>query len=142
MIAVANIDEMIRLIRASPDAAAARAALIERAWPAGDVLPLLALIEDSANVVSEDGTVRLTEEQARGILNLTLQRLTGLEREKIAGEMGEVAEQISDLLEIIGSRPRRLEVMRDELPKVRGEIASAAHDRDRRRRSPTRTTRA
>jgi DNA gyrase subunit A len=124
VIAVANIDEMIRLIRASPDAAAARAALMERAWPAGDVLPLLALIEDSRNVVSESGAVRLTEEQARGILNLTLQRLTGLEREKIAGEMGEVAQKISELLEIIGSRPRRLEVMRDELARIRAEIAS------------------
>ena len=124
VIAVANIDEMIRLIRASPDAATARAALMERVWPAGDVLPLLALIEDSRNVVSADGAVRLTEEQARGILNLTLQRLTGLEREKIAAEMGEVAQKISDLLEIIGSRPRRLEVMRDELTKVRAEIAS------------------
>jgi len=124
VIAVANIDEVIRLIRASPDAAAARAALMGREWPTGDVLPLLGLIEDSRNVVSAEGSVRLTEEQARGILNLTLQRLTGLESEKIAGEMGEVAQKISDLLEIIGSRPRRLEVIRDELARVRAEIAS------------------
>jgi DNA gyrase subunit A len=124
VIAVANIDEVIRLIRASPDAAAARAALMGRDWPTGDVLPLLGLIEDSRNVVSPEGRVRLTEEQARGILNLTLQRLTGLESEKIAGEMGEVAIKIADLLDIIGSRPRRLEVMRDELTKIRGEIAS------------------
>jgi DNA gyrase subunit A len=124
VIAVANIDEVIRLIRASPDAAAARAALMGREWPTGDVLPLLGLIEDSRNVVSAEGRVRLTEEQARGILNLTLQRLTGLESEKIAGEMGEVAAKISDLLEIIGSRPRRLEVIRDELARVRAEIAS------------------
>ncbi len=124
VIAVANIDEVIRLIRASPDAAAARAALMGRDWPTGDVLPLLGLIEDSRNVVSPEGRVRLTEEQARGILNLTLQRLTGLESEKIAGEMGEVAVKIADLLDIIGSRPRRLLVMRDELTKIRGEIAS------------------
>jgi len=124
VIAVANIDEVIRLIRASPDAAAARAALMGRDWPATDVLPLLGLIEDARNVVSDAGGVRFTEEQARGILNLTLQRLTGLESEKIAGEMGDVAQKIADLLEIIGSRPRRLEVMRDELTKVRAEIAS------------------
>ncbi len=122
-IAVANIDEVIRLIRASPDAAAARAALMERDWPAGDVLPLLALIEDERNIVT-GVTVRLTEEQARGILDIRLQRLTGLERDKIHGEMGEVAAKIADLLDIIASRPRRMEVMRDELVEVRAEIAS------------------
>jgi DNA gyrase subunit A len=123
-IAVANIDEVIRLVRASPDAAAARTALMARDWPTGDVRPLLDLIEDSRNLVSAAGTVRLTEEQARGILNLTLQRLTGLEREKIAGEMQEVAARIAELLEIVASHPRRLEVMREELGKVRAEIAS------------------
>jgi DNA gyrase subunit A len=123
-IAVANIDEVIRLIRASADAAAARAALMACDWPAIEVRPLLELIEDARNVVSAGGTVRLTEEQARGILNLTLQRLTGLEREKIAAEMAEVADRIAELLEILASHPRRMEVMREELLKVRAEIAA------------------
>ncbi len=123
-IAVASIDEMIRLIRASADTAAARAALMARAWPAGEVRGLLDLIEDSRNVLDAAGEVRLTEEQARGILNLTLQRLTGLEREKIAAEMTELAARISELLDIIASRPRRMEVMRDELSKAREEIAA------------------
>jgi DNA gyrase subunit A len=123
-IAVANIDEVIRLIRASPDAAAARVALMGRDWPAGEVVPLLGLIEDSRNIVSEGGGVRLTEEQARGILNITLQRLTGLEQEKIANEMTDVSGKIADLLEIIGSHIRRMEVMRDELAKARHEIAT------------------
>jgi DNA gyrase subunit A len=123
-IAVASIDEMIRLIRASADTAAARAALMARAWPAAEVRGLLELIEDSRNVLDAAGEVRLTEEQARGILNLTLQRLTGLEREKIAAEMTELAAKISELLEVIASRPRRLEVMRDELLKARAEIAA------------------
>jgi len=122
-IAVANIDEVIRLIRASADAAAARAALMDRAWPAGDVAALLALIDDSGNIITGD-TVRLTEAQARGILELRLQRLTGLESEKINGELKDVALKIGDLLDIIASRPRRMEVMRDELIKVREEIAS------------------
>ena len=122
-IAVANIDEVIRLIRASPDAASARVALMERDWPAGDVLPLLALVDDAGNLVRE-GAVRLTEAQARGILELRLQRLTGLEREKIQQEMGEVATRIGELLEIIGSHVRRMEVLRDELVTVRAEIAS------------------
>ncbi len=122
-IAVANIDEVIALIRSSPDAATARVALMARDWPSGDVLPLLALVDDVRNAVHDDGTVRLTEEQARAILDLRLQRLTGLEREKIAGEMNEVAGKIAELLEIIASRPRRMEVMRDELLAVRAEIA-------------------
>jgi DNA gyrase subunit A len=127
-IAVANIDEVIRLIRASPDASAARAALMSVDWPAENVVPLLALIEDQGNIVTSDASgqsrVRLTEVQARGILDLRLQRLTGLEREKIDGELAEVAAKISELLEIIASRPRRMEVMRDELVAVREEIAS------------------
>ena len=122
-IAVANIDEVIRLIRAAPDAAAARAALMGRDWPAEEVLPLLDLIEDRGSVVAE-GRIRLTEAQARGILDLRLQRLTGLERHKIQSELTEVGEKIRDLLDIIGSRPRRLEVMRDELAAVRLEIGS------------------
>ncbi len=122
-IAVANIDDMIATIRASSDPVSARAALMQHDWPAGDVLPLLRLIDDSGNVVVND-TVRLTDAQARGILELRLQRLTGLEREKIQGELGEVAARIGELLDIIASRPRRMEVMRDELDKVRAEIAS------------------
>ena len=82
-IAVANIDEVIRLIRASNDAAAARQALMERDWPAADIGVLLDLIDEPGNVISAEGTVRVTEEQARGILELRLQRLTGLERAKI-----------------------------------------------------------
>ena len=123
-IAVANIDEVIRLIRASADPAEARAALMARDWPVGDVRSLLDLIEDSRNIVSTVGTVRLTDEQARGILALTLQRLTGLEREKIAAEMNDVAGRIAELLAIIASHPRRMEVMREELQAVRKEIAA------------------
>jgi len=122
-IAVANIDEVIRLIRESPDAVTARTALMERDWPIADVGPLLALVDDAGNVVTDD-TVRLTEAQARGILELRLQRLTGLERDKIHGELDEVAGRIRELLEILSSRPRRLELMSDELRAVRAQIAS------------------
>jgi DNA gyrase subunit A len=115
---------VIRLIRASADVAAARFALMDRDWPAGDVGVLLALIDEPGNVVTPDGTVRLTDEQARGILDLRLQRLTGLEREKIHEEMGEVAGKIRELLEILASRPRRMEVMREELLKARTAINS------------------
>ena len=122
-IAVANIDEIIRVIRASPDAGVARTELMARDWPAGDIGALLALIDDSGNLVVDD-TVRLTDAQARGILELRLARLTGLERDKIQAELKEVADKITDLLDVIGSRPRRLEVMVDELKVVRAEIAT------------------
>jgi DNA gyrase subunit A len=123
-IAVANLDEIIRVIRESADAPTARAALMNRDWPAGDVGVLLALVDDYRNAVTPEGTVRLTEEQARGILELRLQRLTGLEREKIVAELGEVGGRIHELLEILASRPRRLEVMDQELREIRAEIAS------------------
>ncbi len=123
-IAVANIDEVIRTIRESADTATARAALMARDWPAGDVGVLLDLIQDERNEISPAGTVRLTEEQARGILELRLQRLTGLERDKITNELGEVGERIRDLLDILGSRPRRMEVIKDELLAIRAQIAS------------------
>jgi len=123
-IAVANIDEVIRIIRASADPAEARANLMARDWPAGDVGTLLALVEDAGNIVTAEGTVRLTEAQARGILALTLQRLTGLERDKITAELEEIGGRIRELLEILGSHPRRMEVMTEELRAVRAQLAS------------------
>jgi DNA gyrase subunit A len=123
-IAVANIDEVIRLIRAAADPRAAKAALMGRDWPAADIGALLALIDEPGNVIAPDQTVRLTEAQAEGILELRLQRLTGLEREKIEAELAEVATRIRDLLGILGSHPRRMEVMRAELLRARAALAS------------------
>ena len=123
-IAVADIDEVIRLIRASPDAPAARVALMARDWPAADIGPLLALIDEPGNVISPDNTVRLTDEQARGILEIRLQRLTGLEREKIHADLTKIGEEIGDLLAILASHPRRMEVMRAELAKAREALAT------------------
>ncbi|HEX5327494.1 MAG TPA: DNA gyrase C-terminal beta-propeller domain-containing protein, partial [Acetobacteraceae bacterium] len=123
-IAVANIDEIIRVIRASTDPASARAALMGRDWPAADIGALLALIDEPGNVISPEHTVRLTDAQARGILDLRLQRLTGLERDKIQTEMTEVAARISELLEILGSHPRRMEVLREELMAARAALVT------------------
>jgi DNA gyrase subunit A len=123
-IAVANIDEVIKIIRGAPDSNTARVALMEREWPAENVLPLLALVDDSGNVVSEQNTIHLTDAQARGILELRLARLTGLERDKIQAELTEVAEKIKEFLDVIGSRIRRLEVMREELVAAHDKIAS------------------
>jgi DNA gyrase subunit A len=122
-VAVANIDEVIRLIRESPDAAAARAALMARAWPAADLAPLLALVDDPANALADDSTLRLTDAQARAILDLRLQRLTGLEREKIADELKGLAATIEELLGLLGARPLRLATIRAELEVIRARFA-------------------
>jgi DNA gyrase subunit A len=123
-IAVANIDEVIALIRAAPDPTTAREQLMARPWPARDTAPLIALIDDPGRSVAADGTYRLSEAQARAILDLRLQRLTGLEREKIAAEMDEIARQIADLQDILGSRPRRLDILRGELAEMKAEFAT------------------
>ena len=123
-IAVANIDEVIRLIRTSPDAAAAREALMARDWPARDVEPLLLLIDDPRHRIAEDGTYRLSEEQARAILDLRLQRLTALGREEIAEELDKLAVEITDYLDILRSRARIMTIVKDEMVAVQSEFAT------------------
>ena len=121
-VAVANIDEIIRVIRQAGDPAEARAALLARAWPAADTAPLLALLGTAGGAL-EDGGYRLSDTQARAILDLRLHRLTGLERQKIAEELEEVAERIRGYLEILGSREKLLAVIREELQSVRDRFA-------------------
>ncbi len=118
-IAVANIDEVIRLIRTSPDTAAARVYLMERAWPARDMAPLITLIADPRHALAEDGTYRLSEAQARAILELRLARLTALGRDEIAEALNKLAVEIADLLEILGSRARIFDIVRGELLAIR-----------------------
>ena len=117
-VAVANIDAMIALIRAARDGDAARTEMMARNWPAGEVAALIALIDEPGHEIEEDGTYRLSETQARAILELRLQRLTGLEREKIAAELEQVTGEIVDLLDILGSRARVLAIVREELASV------------------------
>ncbi|MGO9774529.1 MAG: DNA gyrase subunit A, partial [Roseiarcus sp.] len=122
-IAVANLDEVIRLIRTSPDQAAARTALMERAWPARDMAPLIALIADPRHALAEDGTMRLSEAQARAILELRLARLTALGRDEIADALNKLAAEIADYLDILGSRARLMGIIRDELTAIRTAFA-------------------
>jgi DNA gyrase subunit A len=122
--AVANIDEVIRLIRAAPDPATAREQLMTRAWPAKDMAPLIELIADPRHVVAADGTYALSEEQARAILELRLQRLTALGRDEISEELNKLAAEIADYLEILASRERVLEIIKTELGEVRAEFAT------------------
>jgi DNA gyrase subunit A len=118
-IAVANIDEVIRVIRQSADPAEAREALMARAWPTGDMLPLIALIADPRTVVGDGDTIKLSEEQARAILALQLSRLTGLGRDDIAKAANEIAEEIKKLLELLGSRQMILDIIKTELAEVK-----------------------
>ena len=123
-IAVANIDEVIRLIRTSPDSGAARAALMERVWPARDMAPLIALIADPRHALDSDGAIRLSEAQARAILELRLARLTALGRDEIAEALNRLAAEIADYLDILGSRARLMGIIRDELVKVKTDFAT------------------
>ncbi|MEH3145416.1 MAG: DNA gyrase subunit A [Methylobacterium frigidaeris] len=123
-IAVANIDEVIRLIRTSPDPNTAREALMARDWPAEDIAPLIALVDDPRHRVSEDGTYRLSETQARAILDLRLQRLTALGRDEIGDELKRLADEIADYLDILRSRARIMGIVKHELAEVRAEYAT------------------
>jgi DNA gyrase subunit A len=124
LIAVGSIDEVIALIRAAPDPATARAGLIGRRWPAGDIAPLLRLVGEEGRGLGEDASYQLSDEQARAILDLRLQRLTGLEREKISEELQELVTEIQAHLEILGSRTRLIEVLRGELLTIKAQFAN------------------
>lgn len=123
-IAVANIDEIIKMIRAAPNPQVAREGLMAREWPAGEVVPLIELIDEPDRVVSDKGTYQLSETQARAILELRLHRLTGLERDKIADDLRALGEVIKELLAILGSRELMLDVLREELEEMREKFAN------------------
>ena len=123
-IAVANIDEFIRIIRTSPDPATARERLTERSWPAEDIAPLVRLIDDPRHRLSEDGTLTLSDTQARAILDLRLQRLTALGRDEIGDELKGLGEKIEEYLGILRSRERVLEIIREELGRIKEEFAT------------------
>lgn len=137
LVALASIDEIIELIKKAPNAEQARTALMDVAWPASEVEPFIALIDDPGHMVV-DGKYHLSEAQAKSILELRLQRLTGMERDKLADETKELAEQIADFLDILDSQDRLTSVVLEELEAVRTrldsprrtEISDMAHDTD------------
>ena len=123
-IAVANIDEVIRLIRTAPDPNAAREQLMARDWPAADIAPLIALVDDPRHRIAADDTYRLSEIQARAILELRLARLTALGRDEVGDELQTLATEISNYLEILRSRLRIFDIVKDELAAVRTAFAT------------------
>jgi DNA gyrase subunit A len=121
-VAVANIDEIIALIRAAKDPAEAREGLMAKRWPALDIAPLIALIDDPEHFVESDGTYQMSEIQARAILELRLHRLTGLERGKIGDELKEITDKIAEYLAILGSHEKLLEVLVAELIDIKARF--------------------
>ena len=123
-VAVANIDEVISLIRTSPDAGVARERLMERDWPSRDVAPLIALIDDPRHKINDDGTFKLSDEQARAILALTLSRLTALGRDEIGEELNGLGVDIADYLDILRSRERVMTIIREELAAIKEQFST------------------
>ncbi len=122
-VAVENVDEVVALIRASPDPATARVRLMDRDWPAAQIAEYIELIDDPDHKINEDGSYRLSEIQARSILDLRLQRLTALGRDEITDELKTLAAKIMDFLDILRSRERIMAIISDELKTVREEFA-------------------
>ncbi|MBR2655214.1 MAG: DNA gyrase subunit A [Loktanella sp.] len=122
-VAVTNIDEVVATIRASADAADARHTLMTRPWPAEAILEYIKLIDDPTHTANEDGTYNLSEAQARAILELRLQRLTQIGVKEVTDELQELAGKIREYLEILGSRDRIMQIIRDELTEVRDLFA-------------------
>jgi DNA gyrase subunit A len=123
-IAVANIDEVIRLIRTAPDPNAAREALMGRDWPAATATALMDLIDDPRHRLAADGTARLSAEQAKAILDLRLQRLTALGRDEIKDELDKLAVEIADYLDVLRSRARIQAIVKAEMIAVKEEFAT------------------
>lgn len=122
-VAVANIDRIIGIIKSSKDAATAKAELVETLWDVVEIEPLIKLVDDGGNIV-QNGKSRLTEDQAQAILDLKLQRLTALERKKIEDEITGLTDKIKDLLNILGSRTRILEIIKAEMNLIKAEFAT------------------
>ena len=122
-IAVENLDPVIELIRKAPSPNEAKDALLARAWPAGDVETLVQLIDEPDRKV-ENGFYYLSEAQAKAILDLRLNRLTGLEREKIHEELRGIGEDIKEFLFILSSREELYRIMREELVAIKQEYAT------------------
>ncbi len=123
-VAVANIDEIIALIRNAPDPQTAREQLLAKKWPTHDVAPLIELIADPKHPVLEGGFYQMSEAQAKAILELRLHRLTGLERDKISSELHEITDRIKEYLEILSNRARMFEIMREEFTEIREKFAN------------------
>ena len=122
-LAVANIDEVIVLIKSSRDSEEAKKLLLEKEWQATDIADLINLIGDPSDKSDEKGLYKLSINQAKAILELRLQRLTGLEREKIVEELKEIVVSIVEYLSILRSRIKLMNIMKDEFVKIKEQFS-------------------
>ena len=123
-VAVENVDEVVRTIRSSADAAEAREKLMTRRWPAAAIADYIRLIDDPSHTMNEDGTYNLSDTQARAILDLRLQRLTAIGVKEVTDELETLAAKIKDYLDILRSRERIMAIISDELRDVRNKFAT------------------
>ncbi|RYD49870.1 MAG: DNA gyrase subunit A, partial [Sphingomonadales bacterium] len=123
VIAVTNLDEVVKIIRGSPSPTVARERLLAREWPIAEIASYIKLVEAVEVEVTGD-TYRLSDLQVRAILDLRLHRLTGLGRDEIGDELAKLAEVIAELLHILGDRARLYEVIVEELTAVRDQYAT------------------
>ena len=125
VIAVTNLDEVVKIIRAAPNPSAAREALSRREWPIGDIAQYIRLVEAiEPDAEQSGGTYRLSDAQVRAILELRLHRLTALGRDEIGGELKELSVAIEEYLAILGDWVKLYGVMTDELKAVREQFAT------------------
>ncbi len=125
VVAVSNLDEVVAMIRSSPNPAEARAKLLAKEWPIGDIAQYIRLVEAIEPTADESGgTYRLSERQVKAILDLRLHRLTALGRDEIGDELKELALQIEEYLAILADRAKLYEVMRGELQEIRDLYAT------------------
>ncbi|HEU4839486.1 MAG TPA: DNA gyrase subunit A, partial [Micavibrio sp.] len=121
-VAVANIDEIIALIRNAKNPQEAKDGLLAKRWPASEVAPLIQLIDDPEYPMHDDGTYQMSEVQAKAILDLRLHRLTGLERDKIGDELKQITDAIAEYLATLASREKLLEVLCNELIEIKAKF--------------------
>ncbi|MEC8797917.1 MAG: DNA gyrase subunit A [Pseudomonadota bacterium] len=122
-IAVSNIDEIIKLIRSSKSPADAKEKLMKKEWPAKDVKSLIELIDDPRHSLSKKGLCKFSDEQARAILELRLQRLTAIGKEDIENEMDELKKNIEDYLLTLKSKEKVIDIIKKELTEIRDNFS-------------------
>ncbi len=122
-IAVSNIDEVIKIIRAASNPTIAKEQLMEKAWDCSSITSLIKLVDDKANI-TDDGKIHLSETQAKAILEMRLQRLTAMEKDKLENDLEELTKEITEFVSILSSRDKLLSILKGELVKVREEFAT------------------
>jgi DNA gyrase subunit A len=123
-VAVSDIDEIIKLIKQSPDANIAKKELMSRSWNVGEVEGFIRLVQDKGNII-KDGKFYFTEIQAKAILDMKLSKLTGLESEKIESELKELAAEISEYLSILADPVKLMNIIKNELIDIKTNFAVA-----------------